>query len=255
MIAMIKIDRRAVLLGLAGGPFIQQAQGLALEAISLGPQNLSYVMSHLDNTVALLNFDVEAPGDGEIHSRGTIETAGLVDLLQGKRQSTLNVVSRLGEEGWPRPASFRAVYEKPDRKREIEITYDGAGEIVELQLFNDGSPRTSDVPEALWADTVDPLTGILQMQHWLTVMRGKAGGQELVVPVFDGRSRWDYKIRTKPDGVDLIIDGIVGFDQGDLIVTLPDDEEPRRLKIRLGKDRLATPSAVEGAQTVLERKA
>ncbi|MEO1017580.1 MAG: DUF3108 domain-containing protein [Pseudomonadota bacterium] len=247
---MTAIDRRAVLRSLAAALLVNR-RAMSAEREQMGPQKLTFAMRHRGADVAAMQFDVDAPDEGVVRSRGNMETTGLVRLLEGARQSSLESVSRL-TEGMLQPLSFRAVYKKPDRKREITIDYGPDGDIAELSLINNGKSRSSDVPEGLWADTVDPLTSILRLQDWLTRQVDHGSSGQTVSQVFDGRSRWDFELSFEPPVIELVIRSIIGFDDDDLIVTLPNDEDSRALRIELADRQLATPEIVEGKRTILE---
>ncbi len=211
-------------------------------------------MTHIGADVAKLEFDVEAPSAGTLQARGRMRTRGLVSLIEGKRDSKLETTAQLTSDGTIRPKSFRAVYEKPDRTREITIAYDEAGRITNLTLLNDGEPRDSDVPQELWANTVDPLTAILRLQQALTRWRDQQTEGSLSSAVFDGRKRWDFHLDHSPARTTLVIDGMIGFDEADLFVTLPSDKEPRILTLQLAATPIATPNKVTFGQTELELK-
>lgn len=190
--------------------------------------------------------------DGMIRSRGTMETTGWLQFLEGERRSTLQTIARFAENGTLLPQRLRAVYRKPDRTREITIAYDDQGVIAALNLVTNGAPRMSDVPEPLWAETVDPLTGLLQLQLWLTRRRHEGAAGRTRCRVFDGRTRSDFELSFDGQHAALVIRGLIGFDEDDLIVTLPEDDAPRILDIALADRSLATPERVEGDNTVLE---
>ncbi len=132
---------------------------------------------------------------GERTARARVGWAvdGLFGLLE-RGEGTLEGRGRVvgGEGGEVAPALFQGRFEKPDREREVVIRYGEDGAISSLRLTNNGERRRSSVPEDLRRDTVDTLTAFWRLRRWAV-----EGAQEepLVVPVFDGRRRYDLHAR------------------------------------------------------------
>lgn len=121
-------------------------------------------------------------GSMGITSRGM---ASLLTSYGGEMQS----VSR-DEAGELRSRHYRAHYSNRRYTRDIEIRYDDAGDPAEVRVFKRGEPQGVDIPRDMWSGTVDPLTGILRVRRWM-VSDGRP--ERLVVPIFDGRSRYDIE--------------------------------------------------------------
>lgn len=203
------------------------------------------------------------PADGTGGSGGTVTTElviqsrGLVQLVSGVYTEMVAVSRRLAGGGIG-PQRFRAVHVKTDRTREIAIRYGEDGRIADLDLTNQGRPRESDVPDELQRGTVDPLTAFLRMCAWAPQAAAAETPATLVVPVFDGRKRFDLEAthlrRTRwagPEGempaLELKVRLLArfGFEPDDELMTSPDDPEGRWLRVLASDEPHPIPLRVE----------
>jgi Protein of unknown function (DUF3108) len=90
---------------------------------------------------------------------------------------------------------YKAAYESRRYTRDIEISYDESGNPKDIVLLKRGEPQDVAIPRELWSNTVDPLTGILRVRRWMVA---PARPDELTVPIFDGRSRYDLELTALP---------------------------------------------------------
>ena len=138
-------------------------------------------------------------------------------------------------DGAALPVAFTALYEKPDRRREIRLEYDAEGRLASVRLVKNGRPKRSDVPPELQAGTIDPLTAFVRLQDWLRAPREE--GDRILLGVFEGRKRLDleavyvapatvpYRGREVPGHrLRVRLTGLFGFDDGFGFVGRPDQE-------------------------------
>lgn len=112
---------------------------------------------------------------------------GLVEPSSTRMEGTAN--ARATEV---RPRGFEGAYRREDRARDIAMAYGADGEIARFSLTKRGRVRVSEIPRGLAVGTVDPLTAILRARAWL---RQAAEGEGLSLAVFDGRKRYDARLR------------------------------------------------------------
>ncbi|MEM9627239.1 MAG: DUF3108 domain-containing protein [Pseudomonadota bacterium] len=161
---------------------------------------LYLVMSMAGVTAGSLQLKID-PADGEVSSSLKMKSQGLFKLLTGYK-SFAEARTRPASNGdGPKPVSYDSTYETKSSERKVQIRYDPAdGGITDLGSWKRGKPRKSKVPEELRVDTVDPLTGVLQVRHWITELRGgRTGVTNIAVEeasasrtfeIFDGRRRY-----------------------------------------------------------------
>jgi Protein of unknown function (DUF3108) len=156
------------------------------------PHRLRYQIEVAGVQVGEIEVDARR-GERTARARVGWEMDGLFGLLE-RGEGTLEGRGRVvGDGGDVAPALFQGRFEKPDREREVVIRYGEDGAISSLRLTNNGERRKSGVPEDLRRDTVDTLTAFWRLRRWAVEAGGDAG--PLVVPVFDGRRRYDLHAR------------------------------------------------------------
>ena len=219
-------------------------------------ERLSYSMRVAGVQIARIHLVLEPEGD-RLSLRLSMRNKGVAVWLAG--ETITEMQARVLDDGTApaRPLGFTARYEKPDRTREIELRYDPAGDLESVEILNRGRPRESRVPAELQHGTVDPLTALVRLRAWLR--SAPAAGDELALPVFEGRKRLDLNARYSGLFTDHILEvslvGRSGFDAGDQLVTLPG--EPRRwLHVRVSSTASVVPISVStgdaSIQTVIE---
>lgn len=158
-------------------------------AQAMEPMELHLVMSMGGVTAGSLMLAID-PGPDEIGSSLRMKSQGLFKLLTGynsqaKAESTPGI-----DGGVPMPQSYDSTYETKKTERKILIRYDQSGrQIADLRTWKRGKPQKSKVPEDLWLETVDPLTAVLQLRHWIREGAELDGGVR-ALEIFDGRRRY-----------------------------------------------------------------
>ena len=172
----------------------------ALHAQALEPTKLYLVMSMAGVTAGSLQLKID-PADGEVTSSLKMKSQGLFKLLTGYK-SLAEARSRPASDGsGPTPVSYDSTYETKSSERKVLIRYDPVdGSITDLESWKRGKPRKSKVPEELRLDTVDPLTAVLQVRHWVGELRDERTGITNIAvdkasasrtfEIFDGRRRY-----------------------------------------------------------------
>lgn len=216
------------------------------KAETLQPTKLYLVMSMAGVTAGSMKLSID-PVDGEVTSSLKMKSQGFFKLLTGYK-SRAEARSRLAVNGvGPMPVSYDSTYETKKNERKVEIRYSpDDGQITGLETWKRGKPRKSKVPEDLRLDTVDPLTAMLQLRHWIREMRaGDADmleGSARLFDVFDGRRR--YRLDAE------LLDRVQ--------VEIDDQERPAfRFKVRMeplagfsSKDMLANWSSEDGQRWI-----
>ena len=100
----------------------------------------------------------------------------------------------LGESG-PEPEIFRLENRSGDEDHWVQITYADGMPTVEADT-NLEKKRRTPVEDSQKQDTVDPLTGLLSLVQQVAA----AGSCEGLVPVYDGRRRFDVMLTDKGHG-------------------------------------------------------
>lgn len=170
------------------------------QAETLEPTKLYLVMSMAGVTAGSLQLTID-PTDGEVTSSLKMKSQGFFKLLTGYK-SRAEARSRQASNGVaPMPVSYDSTYETRKSERKVLIRYDpDDGSITDLESWKRGKPRKSKVPEGLRLDTVDPLTAMLQLRHWVREFRDEqvnkiniAADEASIIQtfeVFDGRRRY-----------------------------------------------------------------
>lgn len=168
-------------------------------AEALEPTELYLVMSMAGVTAGSLRLRID-PAGGEVASSLKMKSQGLFKFLTGYKSLAEAKSKAASDNVGPMPVSYDSTYETKKSERKVLIRYDPEnGSITGLETWKRGKPRKSKVPEGLRLDTVDPLTGMLQLRHWIRELRheqpGGDGGVDKVsvsqvFEIFDGRRRY-----------------------------------------------------------------
>jgi hypothetical protein len=202
--------------------------------------------------VASIALSVE-PQPEATSSRLVIASEGLAALL-GRNVTRMDATTRPGE----RPASFTARYEKPDRTRDVAVAWDGVGQVTRAVEIRRGRERPSEVPVDERAGTIDPLTALLRLRHWLADPATTAGAS-IALPVFDGRKRFDLEARRLEDRtlqgetlprLEVRLVPRFGFDAGDDYLSWPDRPQ-RWFEVLVSGDGRFAPLAIAEAGKLL----
>ncbi|MCB1968873.1 MAG: DUF3108 domain-containing protein [Geminicoccaceae bacterium] len=232
---MTDFTRRSAATGLGALllPFV--IGGRSAGAAAGSRQVLDYRM--LVANVEIARFQIVSRVSGnEWIVRLSIRNTGVASWLAGNATTFMSSRIHVDGRGRAQPVRFEARYEKPDRTRETTLIYEAKGKLSAVEVRNNGKERTSDVPVDQQRGTVDPLTAYARVQLWLGASRSV--GDEIVVPVFEGRKRGDLRVRYAAGtnrGERLLlasIQGLSGFDDGDVLVSMP-GESPRWLEVRV----------------------
>jgi hypothetical protein len=197
---------------------------------SVANRDLAYSMSGGGVAFADLQLSLQC-ADGLARVAMTMRNRGLAAFIAGDHRTDLTAEVEVGK-GAPRPSHFSALYTKPDRTRETELTFAADGSLADLVVRHRGRERESPVSPALRDPSIDPLAALLQLSDWLA--HDPAPDAAMTLPVFDGRKRADletvYRGRTtvevagkKRDAYHLTaaLLGLSGFEEGDMLVTMP----------------------------------
>lgn len=150
----------------------------------------------LSYSIALGGFHVGAAniearfGGGAYGMEGRLKTDGFIERFF---KAVYELESEGGvEESQLRPDRFRSLTLEPDRRREVVLRYgkDGLARMQAEPPYEDG--YGPGLFPAHRKDTLDPLSALL-----LPIAEG-ADPCNRVLPVFDGRRRYDLRLR--PDG-------------------------------------------------------
>lgn len=228
------------------------------------PIELRYALRTAGFTVAELALSVASEAGTTIRSELTMRGQGLVQLFSG---SFTRMVALTGADGATeaRPLAFEALYSKRDRTREIELRWGEDGQLTQATVSSQGrAAKPSEVPAALLQDAIDPLTALARLRAWLAAA-GRAEGDTLTLPVFEGRKRLDLEARTlapatvRLDGrradvarIEVRLIPRDGFEPDDMFVTWPDGPQ-RWFEVLVSADGRYAPLAVrEEGRTVIE---
>lgn len=222
--------------------------------------DLRYAVTVAGMTVADLALTI-SPGGARTRSAFVMRSRGLAALLSGA-YTRYEAVSRMPRNGASEPDAFEAYYYKRDRTRAISIRYDRNGAIEEVALVKQGRRKRSDVPPVLQEGTIDPLTALLRLRRWLPEAALGRADRQIVIPVFEGRKRFDLEatwLRTlageRGDArheLRVRLLAVFGFDRDDDLVSFPDEPEGRWLRVLVSADERLLPLVVE---TVNARRA
>ena len=170
-----------------------------MQAEVLEPTELYLVMSMAGVTAGSLRLKIGS-ADGEVASSLKMKSKGFFKFLTGYKSLAEARSRPASDTVGPMPVSYDSTYETKKSGRKVLIRYDPEdGSITGLETWKRGKPRKSKVPEVLRLDTVDPLTGMLQLRHWIRELReeqpsGNYSVDKASVPqvfeIFDGRRRY-----------------------------------------------------------------
>jgi len=247
-----RADRRSLLIAACG-------LGLPVLGARAGiPVSLSYDVRVSGITLARAGFLAEDHG-GTIDTRLTVRSAGLGSLLGGS-EYMFSATSALAGDGVS-PVLFDWRQVKRDRTREVAIRYVG-GEIASFSYLNQGRRAETEVPPALRAGTVDPLTAVLALRDWLPDAVAGRTASPFMRAVFDGRKRFDldatylgktsFAARGPAQPVYELRARMVarhGFDAGDPLVTFPGEIDGRWLRVLVAAEEDLVPVYMETRNT------
>ena len=158
-------------------------------ADAIEPMDLHLAMSMAGVTAGSLKLSIDPSGE-QIESSLRMKSSGLFKLLTGYK-SRAEATSAFGSNGQaPKPISYDSTYETKKSERKVLIRYDVRnGEITDLRSWKRGKPRNNRIPEDLRLATIDPLTAVLQLRHW--ILEGEdAKDTSRSFEIFDGRRRY-----------------------------------------------------------------
>lgn len=275
---MIRRGLAALLVFLSLGTAAFEAKADTLE-----PTELHLVMWMGGVTAGSMRLSID-PVDGEVESSLRMKSQGLFKLLTGYK-SRAKARTRPAVNGTaPMPVSFDSTYETKKNERQVLIRYDPEnGDITGLENYKRGEPRKSKVPEELRLDTVDPLTAVLQLRHWVREIRAsedvvpvsvEAGGaMSRTFEVFDGRRRYRLaaeflgRREIKIDGPNLPglrfkvrMEPLAGFSSKDMLASWSSEDGQRWIELIVTDDENPLPYSMvtKGGTletTILLRKA
>lgn len=180
------------------------------------PTELHLVMSMAGVTAGAMTLSIDPEGE-EVASSLRMKSQGMFKFITGYK-SRSRARSFLAPDGVaPMPVRFDSTYETNNTDRKVEILYDrNDGRITDLETWKRGKPRKIKVPEDLRLNTIDPLTAMLQLRHWIREIRAERGarggldGSAVSSPrqfeVFDGRRRYRIDVELQ-DRRRIEIDG------------------------------------------------
>ncbi|MEO1091547.1 MAG: DUF3108 domain-containing protein [Pseudomonadota bacterium] len=224
--------------------------------------DLAMNMTFLGLTVGFVSLTA-APGNDGVVSRIELETVGLAKAITGFK-GEVSGTSATDGLGDLTALAFDLWYESNRETRKVVLRYDGAGTVTELETFKRGELTPSDVPEDLRNATVDPLTAFVTLRQWLGEVRD-SGPDRRVVPVFDGRRRYDLDARYVGRRPSAMIDGemvlemelrlvpIAGFNRTDGMANWSNEDRENRFVLVLVSDDAALVPLVmrtAGASTI-----
>jgi hypothetical protein len=216
---------------------------------AMPPLELRYAVRLYGLDLAEAALKVE-PGPGATRSELRIESQGLLALL--RRSVTRMAAQSLTDGADAAPQRFDLQERKPDRYREALVRWAADGAVAEASEVKNGRKRPSEVPEAKQARTVDPLTALLRLRHWLADPVTGVGAAT-VERVFDGRKRYDLEARRLPDGrhggapahrIEARLVPVFGFDAKDRYVSWPGEPE-RWFEVLVASDGSYMPLAIQ----------
>ncbi len=219
--------RRTLLL--AFGTYLLAGAARA-DCAAVQARDSAYVMRGGGVAFADLRLSIRC-ANGVARVEMTMRNRGLAAFITGDHRTDLVAEVEVGD-GAPRPLRFSALYTKPDRTRETELTFAADGSLANLVVRHRGRERESPVPPELRDPSIDPLAALLRLSDWLA--REPDPDASLVLPVFDGRKRADletvYRDRTRvvvagtereAYHLTAALFGLSGFEEGDMLVTMP----------------------------------
>ncbi len=147
--------------------------------------------------VADMVAEVRTDKQGKTYVESAIRTYGLAKVVSGYGSDN-NARFRIHDTK-VMPEFFETHFTFRNRKRDIEINYDKAGAFKsETNIPPENRGKRPAVPAKLKAKALDPISAIIYAHLQL-----KAGKKNLVIPVYDGRRRFNavVKIAGKENGL------------------------------------------------------
>ena len=234
--------------------------------------DLNMVMYFGGFTAGKMKLSVDFNDDDAISSL-RLKSKGVLEMMTGYKGRS-EARTALSAEAWPMPARYDSSYETSNYTRRIEIGYNEEdGEITHLQTWKRGKPRRNKLSEDLLQATIDPLTTILQLRHWILALRDDpTTAEEQAFEVFDGRRRYrlDASViqrdKVKFDGkrmpayrLKVVMDPIAGFSSKDMLANWAAEDGDRWIELVVTDDDnplplwLETNGGTVGTSIVLQR--
>ncbi|MDH3661214.1 MAG: DUF3108 domain-containing protein [Alphaproteobacteria bacterium] len=229
---------------------------IGAKAETLRPMDLHLVMSMGGLTAGSLMLSID-PKDDRIESVLKMKSQGLFKFVTGyKSRAEAKSTPEINGKG-PMPVSYDTTYETKNTERKVSIRYDaGDGQITDLKTWKRGKPRKSKVPEELRLETIDPLTAVLQLRHWIREMReaetGKIGenvSDSRAFEIFDGRRRYRLSAellsrrRVTFDGektpalrFKVLMEPLAGFSKKDMLANWASEDGKRWIEMVVTDD-------------------
>jgi hypothetical protein len=239
--------------------------------------DLYMVMTMAGVTAGTVKLSIGAEAD-TIASSLKMKSQGLFELITGYVSRSEARSALHPETGEPTPISFDTTYETDKSERRVAIRYDpDNGRITTLENWKRGEPRKSKVPKELRADTVDPLTAVLQFRHWIrqirrdrvlqTIGTGESSAPTRRFEIFDGRRR--YRLDLELLGRDEVrFDGdrlsafkikvemtpVAGFSSRDMLANWANENGQRWIELIVTDDDNPAPFSLKTMGGGLETK-
>lgn len=121
-----------------------------------------------------------------------LKTAGLVAMFSDHKSLTRVDGKRIEDEF--RPVSYRSDYHSGQKDKLIALNYDETGNIIHEEISPPKRLNRPDVPSSLKSGVADSLTAIFAMREQIK-QAVDSGSKEIIVPVFDGKRRFDLQAR------------------------------------------------------------
>ena len=188
-----------------------------------------------------------------------LKSKGMVKMMTGYKGRS-EATSALPEETWPIPISYDSAYETNKYDRKIEIRYNSDdGQITDLKEWKRGDPRTTNVPEPLRLETIDPLTAILHIRHWILALRQDPTAEmQQAFEVFDGRRRYrlnasiierdevEFGGRDLPAyRIKIVMEPLAGFSSKDMLANWSSEQGDRWIELRITDSDNPVPLSLE----------
>lgn len=216
------------------------------------------VMYFAGFTAGTMDLSVDVNDVDAVTSMRT-QSTGLVKMLTGYKGKSV-ARSTLAQDSWPKPMRYGSDYyiRKSDKKFQIEYG-PGGNDITDLKLWERGEPRDSKVPEKLRPATIDPLTAILQLRHWiLALRRDPATARKHTFEIFDGGRRYQLtarildRLKARFAGtsipafrVKVQMKPMAGFNKNDVLTTWSDGNDDRWIELYVTDDDNPVPLSLQ----------
>ena len=216
------------------------------------PLDLRYDMNFGGFTVAEFALR-HIPNGTTYRTELAARTVGLVDRFVRYRGEVES--EGVKAERTVLPASYR--YETTSKRvdRLERVVFDPLTETaIEVDTRKRGKPNQTEVPKSLWHGVVDPLTALLRGRQQLADHQPRVG-EEFVLPVFDGRRRYDMVLEVKARReltvagrkqpvveLEIEIRALAGFDADD-------DKRNLRVDVLVSDDDRMVPLRIQSLDT------